>query len=84
MQKSDIIFTVVLRYDKSKTLPQLRKDLVSFLTDEYYTDLERWDKAIDAPIANAMIQHMTLTGQRTSIKSLVRDIDEILQLIYHA
>lgn len=81
MQKSDIIFTVVLRADKMRTLDQVRKELNVVLSETYSRELGQWDKSIDPPIANAIIHHMSLHARRACLKDIVRDVDMILHRI---
>ena len=81
MQKSDIIFTVVLRAQKIRTLDEVRKELSSVVMDTYSRQLVQWDQDVDPPIANAIVQHMSLHAARASLKDLVRDVDMILHRI---
>ena len=54
MKKGDLILTIVMRSDKSRTEEQIRKELASLLID-CSLNIDEWDKVVPAPIANAML-----------------------------
>ena len=80
MKKSDIILTVVMREDNSKSEQQVREEITSVLLDRSL-DINQWDQPVTSPIGNALIKNFSSCCDRHSVKYLIQDMDLILKRI---